>query len=46
LKNKNYEIKASFRCAANAAPARIGNGIEKTMMYWARCCYGILRTNI
>lgn len=24
----------------------LGNGLKKTMMYWARCCYGVLRTNI
>lgn len=25
---------------------KLGMGLKKTMMYWARCCYGVLRTNI
>ena len=26
---------------------KLGMGLKKkTMMYWAKCCYGVLRTNI
>lgn len=24
----------------------LGMGLKKIIMYWARCCYGVLRTNI